>query len=354
MATVTSAVSRTEQYLLTLRGLLEALGPEETAGVVAEIRGLVAEAVADTGGDENAALSGFGSAEVLAARILEERGVLAEQTRVPEVPAKLQTLAVVIDVVLLIAALLLAWAVLAIPLGVTFMTVGVGRLGSVALAVFLLAAAVGASIWWLRSARRKPGLTTSGMAVLGLRRIRVGDTTRLVRTRDIAGAVNPSRAMPAVKIVLAGLMLVAFAFSLSEGARSAGDQSVVTAVSEASTGAAIVSELYRAVLTGAPAEQLVGTFSSEAQGARDDLLERRARGELESYAIFNIGLTDYRTSSFDIMNDGGDLVVVVDVIEYDASEHSANYQYVVKLTMERVDGGATGQWFIESVERTEQ
>jgi uncharacterized membrane protein len=354
MVTVTSAPTTTEQYLLTLRSALEALGPVETAEVVTEIRGLLAEAAADSGGDENAALAGFGSPEVLAARILEERGVLAEQTRVPAVPAKLETLAMVIDVVLLLAVLLLVWAFLAVPLGVTFMTLSVGSLPTFVFVGLLVAVAVIGSVWWLRSVRQRPGVTTSGMAVLGLRRIRVGDTTRLVRTRDIAGAVNPSRVPSALKIVFALLMLVAFAFSLSEGTRSAADQSVVTAVSEASTGAAIVSEVYRAVLTGAPEEEMADTFASEAQGAMSALLERHARGELASYAIFNIGVPEYSTNSFDPTNNSGDLVVVVDVIEYDARDSSANYQYIVRLTMEQVDGGAAGQWFIESVENVAQ
>lgn len=353
MTVVTEPTSAIQQYLATLRPELDALGPRESDEVIAEIHGLLAEATADAGGDENAAVAGIGSPQVLAARILEERGVLAVETRVPEVPAKLRTLATIIDVVLLLAALILAWSFLAVPVGATFMAVGAGRLVSVVLAVVVVAAAVGVSVWWLRTARHKPGVTTSGMAVLGLRRIKVGDTTRLVRTRDIAGAVAPSRSIAAIKIALAALLVVAFAVSLGAGARDATDRDVETTMSAASTAATVVTEMYRGVLTGKPDDYIAGAFGPEATDAKDDIVARRARGELGSYAVLDIGATDYRTTTEDLMGHGGDLIFTVTVIEYDNTDTAAtNYRYTVRLSMESLgDGGASGQWFIDSVER---
>src|SRR5665647_92992 len=83
-ATMNDKPSQIDRYLKALERGLDALGPDETRDVIAEFRGLLADALVDAGGDESAALARLGSPDALAARILEERGIPTAGSRVPE------------------------------------------------------------------------------------------------------------------------------------------------------------------------------------------------------------------------------------------------------------------------------
>jgi len=80
---MTEVPDASERYLRQLGEGLQALGPEESAEIVQEVRSHLAEATAEAGGDLDVALARFGSPDDLAKKILEERGILVENPAVP-------------------------------------------------------------------------------------------------------------------------------------------------------------------------------------------------------------------------------------------------------------------------------
>jgi len=102
--------SEVEAFLGQVGEALEALGPDESREVVAELRALLHEATTEAGGDASAALAGYGDPRTLAARILEERGVHAGPTRIASAPVGTRLAALAVDVVLWVAALVFVYA----------------------------------------------------------------------------------------------------------------------------------------------------------------------------------------------------------------------------------------------------
>ncbi len=351
MATVTNSPTTTEQYVLTLRDALEALGPEETEEVVAEIRGLLADAVADAGGDEDAAVVGFGSPEVLAARILEERGVIAGQTRVPDAPTSAQVVAALIDLVIALVGgvfiLTLVGLLAAVieysgaPDSLVLGTIAAGMLGYWA-----------AVVWWWARRRTRSGYASTGMQTAGLRRIRVGETTRTVRVRDINGFAGRRRAKPKVKtavaVLLAALLLFGAVFLNELRWQSRVDEALIAA----SSSQQLVTAVYQQVIQGTETEQLQTYFTESARADMAALRERAASGELDSYEIQGLHLPDspfVRAMRWDhSVSD----TVLIEVTEYGRVGDPAFYVCrVTEVELPPVNGVGQSTLRIESVER---
>ena len=226
-------LSASDRFLQQLADGLEVLGPTETSEVLAEVQSHLADAIAEAGGNESEALAQFGSPDLLAMRILEERGILRAGPAVPEARGSRRLAALVINVALW---LLLLW-LFSIPV------VGMGVFSSVPLAGAVLgwtvlAALAAATLWWWVKKRRERGYVTPGMHVMGLRRIRVGQTTRMVRERDIPGLArrNGARVAAVLGVLLAVLILAAMSYSVFSHRAADRQAEVQTAVWDSATG----------------------------------------------------------------------------------------------------------------------
>jgi len=343
--------SQIDRYLKSLERGLDALGPDETRDVIAEFRGLLADALVDAGGDESAALARFGGPDALAARILEERGIPTAESRVPEASRTAQALALAADIALWLVAWMFLFAFMSTP--VTSDRPGIL---TITLAWAAVGAAAAGSLWWWARRRRQPGHDSIGMQVMGLRRIRVGKTTRLVRRRDIPGLIGRRRFLPIIVAVLALLILASAAYSVGHDRRSMEklqmDNAVSNAVSNASIGVGIVSDTYRQVTAGAPAAGLVGWFDPAARPALIALERRHALGKFASYSVSSVGVPGYRPEADD-SNVAHEIVVLVDVDEFArGSQTPAVYRYRVSCIVKPIaDGAAEGTWQVRSVRR---
>lgn len=346
--------SDVEAFLGQVGEALEALGPDESREVVAELRTLLHDATTEAGGDASAALAGYGDPQTLAARILEERGVHSGPTRIASAPVGTRLGALAVDVVLWIAALVFVYAVGGVTRG-NAAYLGASSLVSRAGVGLLAVAAAAGSIWWWASWRRGAGTPTSGLALFGLRRIRVAGETRVVRTADIPGAVRSRRGWPVVKLV-ASLGLVALLLSsLAQGSRAAvqGDQDAVLA--DITTSVSLVTEAYRTVVTDGGEDRAAGLFGPSAASGLTDLLGRRDAGLVDAYTVRELGPdTQGRTFSDLTGAEGGRLSIPVTVCEHAGDRETGCYRYHVASVV-TVDGrgGATGDWWIESVRRVD-
>jgi hypothetical protein len=344
---MTRKLTKTEAYLRQLADELDALGPAETDEVLAEIRSHIAEAVSDTGGDEEAALARLGTAETLSTRILEERGVIIGSPAVPDAPALTRRLAVALDIAVSLFIFLLALPFLAPAL--FFAALTDGSAGFVAVSFLLLA--VGAvllfsAIWrWFRG--RRPGRATIGMSVMGLRRIRVGATTRLVRSRDVPGL--PQRTLGrlgwAARLALVllllsflGCALYGVGASVVERNRQDVDAALQAGFFYSDSAVALVSGVYANAMFGATQEDLGQWFAPTASEASAQLLDRRAGGELASYQIWSVRPLDYSWPE-PVLDEPGETYsfrTSVLVCEYPLDSHGGTtydtWEYVVTST----------------------
>ena len=353
-------LSETEQYLRRVADGLEALGQTEADEVLAELATHIAEATAEAGGDESKALAGFGSPDLLAARILQERGLLAEGAGLRDAPGWMRLAAVAIDAA---RWLLLLWFLL----GSVFFVGVAGSPSPLSLTlgwVYVLAVIAGTVWWWVRI-RRQRGHVTAGMTTLGLRRVRVGDTTRLVRTRDIPG-LRRGRSELVGSVVWALLFVAVLAFlsyGLFSSARSSSEsnrqQEIQEAVRDAREAQGFVENVYTAITEGKSAR---GSFSPEAAPAADELAARYGTSlfqAYDAYSITDVELPDY-ASMFSARDPSAHTVVaLVDVNEVlKLGGGSATYRYTVvrRVTSAQMDGNAgtfTTEWKIEAVARTQ-
>jgi uncharacterized membrane protein len=307
--------SATERYLRELADGLEALPPADRAEVLAEVRSHLAEATSETGGEEERALAGFGEPSVLATRILQERGVLAEFSGLPDAPRSTRLAAVAIDAA---RWLLLLWVLL----GAVFLYGAAGSPSplTVALAWTYVAAVVAGTAWWWIRTRRQRGHVSAGMNVMGLRRVRVGEASRLVRATDIG---EPKRARSELAgTVIWTLLLLLVVASLGYGLISSvrgqiettHQQEIQAAAQDALEAEHLVTELYDATLRNEAASST--WFTPEAGAAATDLTGRHNLGGFDSYSIIDVQLPDYHSAaSADDVN-GYEGVVLLDVNEF--------------------------------------
>jgi hypothetical protein len=372
---MTESLNASERYLLRLANGLEALGPAETSEVLAEIGSHLAEATMEANGDESVALAHFGSPEVLATRILEERGVLIAGPALPLAPAWRRWAAHAVDVAIWTAVFLFAAAV---PVTIYFWgpaaRTSLGSLNPLWLVLlwFLVAAVAAAAAWWAIRQRRQWGHTTTGMRALGLRRIQVGQTTRIVKRLDVPGLIQERR--PRVLAIGATLLAAAvlgfFLYSLFTAValtnRVNGEMEVRSAVSNVEAAVGIVTQVYQAVSAGTPEKDLeLFGFAPSAKSAAADLVERRAAGKIDQYFVSLAPGTDYTaltadTASFHI-DSGDDRTIAIVTVPVIATEYGrtpgdyADYEYLVTWVNESHDDGSLeGYWLIQSVQRLDR
>ncbi len=361
---MTERIDPMVRYFRQLSIGLEALGPAEAAEIVAEVRGHLAKAIAEAGGDDALALARFGTPEVLAARILQERGVLAGGSSLPEAPAWKRSAALLVDVALWLFLL----GLFLVPLLVTSWFDQSPGIYWRIFGSFYLAAVLAASVWWWSRARNKRGHLTTGMYVTDLRRVQVGDNARVVRNHDIPGASR--RGLARVAWAIRAALILLFVGYLAYGAVSTTwfrdrdetervhQQAIQNAVRDMSWVTSDVSEVYRMVIADTEANSLSYYFTPEARNIIADLKAKRSAGKLDSYSIWHVELPDYPTGVSD-MSATYELTALVQVAEYaQGSNRPAIYEYRVKLKILAFwgdeDGGSwTSALFIESARLAE-
>jgi uncharacterized membrane protein len=350
-------LSETDRYLRRLADGLDALGPTETQEVLLEVRSHLRDAIAEAGGDEAAALVGFDTPDALAAHILEERGLLGDASGMPEASGARRLAVLAIDIAI--------WLVLLWFIIFPFVAIGVGGPPSLTTRLLVwsfLAAVIAGTVWWWVKKRRDRGHVTIGMRVVGLRRIRIGESTRLVRVRDLPGAghgaVQRILAVAAAALVLFFIgALTAEVFSDDD---SAPDAETIAAVEEAGYTTAFVSRLYREVLSGARTGDIKGMFAPGAQDAARDLIARRSAGRIDTYSIQGLQLLSSAPPEETWEEDKTyETVMLVRVGEYRRGADSGPlFTYRVVMTLRPAGGSAAagafaweGGWVIESVKK---
>ncbi len=352
---VDKTLSEGESFLLRLAEGLEALGPAETKEVLAEIRSLLAETTAETGGDEIVALARFGDPHVLATRILEERGVLVGGSTVPEAPAWKRTAALAIDIAFGLAGLFLL-----VYLAMYFPRYS-GELVFRPTAARYALAGVAAAVWvaWWFWQRRRSGHLTTGVSIMGLRRIRVGPANRMVRARDIPGVARGvlGRIISTIAAVLVLVVLACFAHSFflqREGFGMRDHMVQEEAVAQYTSDAAVlVSHIYQMVLVGEQPASIQGLFAPAAGDAARALLARHAQGKMDSYEIDSVSPSAWPSSPVWKTNTPCRVVMLVSALEYARGSNApvrCRYQVVYSTGSEGEAAEWDGCWHIESLD----
>lgn len=219
---MSSDSGRSERFLRELEARLAQLGPREAEDTVGEVRSHLEDAATEPGGVE-AALSEFGSPDQLAASILRERGLLAEEPKVPDAPAWRRGLAWLIDAC--IAGVLVIWIatwVIGTALSPVRTMPDVMRETFIYGAVWLALALLWAVMYW---GNRAPAASRPswGLVLTGLRRVGVKGGVRTVR----ASAVDIVR--PRLGYVLGGVVALALVgMTVAGAAQSAASNARVT------------------------------------------------------------------------------------------------------------------------------
>ena len=351
-----------QTYLLKLAEGLEVLGPDESREIIEEVRGHLAEAIAEAGGDEAAALAGFGSAEDLAYRVLEERGVAAGKVAAPA-PAWMRVAAHAIDVVVWCAVsylfLLPAFIISTLVLLPFHVEVDSPAAKPVVSVVLVCLSATFAWFWYFRR-RNTYGFRTTGMTVVGLRRVPVGGTRRVVRSRDIpdlpkqrlgrAGAVWVAVCV----VAIVGSWMYGAVTSLGEGDDLQSQNLIQETAWETSSAAFEVGDVYRMVMLGRSAEEIENEHTFLDPKILADLQARKASGAFDSYVVSGVDLP--RPDQIAAHQDDGatDIEFTVDVLEYTprGEDTFTNYRYHLKVNWADVgDGGSEGNFVIEASEQ---
>lgn len=359
-----------EEYLARLGEALDVLGSEQAAEIVAEIEGHISDAIAERGGGVEEVLSEFGAPEVLATRILEERGILSGAPFVGEAPRGVRLLAMVIDIAVWLLVVSAVNAALQIALTVKVIT---DRHMLAAIGFYAVQAVVlSLSFFWWAWARGVPGRSTIGMRLIGLRRARIAQKVITVRLADIPGAPRPSRLLPAL---IAGFALLAIVPALSSvyGDLKVGQQDdEAFAVSDVSTAASAVGELYRRVENGVSLNDVSSDLAPSARPGVSALIGRRSAGQLDNYVVERLEVVRY-SPDLAVPIPGfappagavvSEIVVRAHVSEY-AKNSAEGRPYVVqvreRMTSDGGSGGAfsmgygaNGKALVESIAREDQ
>jgi uncharacterized membrane protein len=332
-----------EQYLLNLTQGLALLGPSETKEVLTEVSGHLAEAIADAGGDEAAALAQFDDPHLMAERILEERGLL-QRIQSMRPPRWKEVLAYLAE--------LLAWAIYrALALALVFSLVFYPVASLVGLDYD---DAVASALWWtiyllvlgLVTFLKRPILLGVGFQAFGLSRLRVGKNTLTVTTKSLPPALHPSgRRTAAIAWMVFAAVLVIFA-SVSIVAERESDNSTYVAVcntmDDVSRTNNLLGDLYQTALSGEGPFWREGTVSLSNLGVLFSLAGRHASGELASYEILETTLSsEYWDGAQEEDFNPDSLLLDVIVIE-DGNIGERAYTYHVKVERNTY-GGATLQ-----------
>jgi hypothetical protein len=363
-------ISRSELYLRTLAKDLECLGPSETKEIVAEVRSHIADAVSETDNEESA-LGRFGSPADMAAQILKERGVIVEDSTIPEAARWRRGLGLAIDIAVSLLGLYLGLFFLAVG---TFLPGGEALWWEIPLACLELLACVAVLIWlplrWIRERRRGAG--TLGMRVVQIRRVRIGHEKRVVRNRDIPG-LTPTKAgrvawgfrtlwavVITVLVVFIIWGMVINSTSSSDGRRDV-DRALEDGVRYAVSAMSTVAGLYDSVTSGASPDKLTDWLSPDAAAIGTQLVSRLASGQLGSHDIWSAELLEYTwpEPALDEVGQTYTLRMKVVVGEYaKGSDIPVTYEYVVAFTLKcdfaedvgsYTSSGSSGSWAVTSV-----
>jgi hypothetical protein len=324
---------------------LEVLGSTESQEVVAEVRSHLVEATAEADGNELAALAQFGSPEVLATRILQERGVLHESSRVREAPARLRWAALGLDVArwLLLLWILLSW--------IFFIGVGGSPTPLVITVSWLYTAVVVAGTVWWWGWRWRRSQATSGMAALGLRRVRMGQASRVVRERDIPGA-SPSwaaRGAYRIWVIIIVLLFAICTYGLVSGAagssRSNHDKEIQQAITDSGQASLLVQNVYAALTAG---QEIRGFFAPSIAAEGDTLFQRYASHPFDYFLVDRIEMPDYRPLTLNGDSVGLQTEAYVTVTEFYQDGNQTSYRYTVVFRMTDFEKhGNTSSWAIQ-------
>lgn len=323
-----------QQYLVGLADGLEVLGPDESAEVLREVRSHIAQAIADAGGDEATALAGFGPPEEFAARILEERGIRSGD-RGPAAPTWMQVAAHLIDVAVWLAVTFLLSPIASLFAGLVLRPLNETRASAAHTPVTLVVLAflaVGVGwLFWIRKRNRKDFQTT-GMTVMGLRRVQVGRERRTVRRRDIPGLpkYRVSRAgavyTALVVLVFLGAGIYTVASSRSQDQATNTQQAVQDATLYSTTAASQLSDVYRMVMLGDSTKDIVARYHFADEKILTDLQSREATGSLASYQM---GVVEFPQPDQVLGLDSppAEADMVVQVYEYPSGEYDYHVRF---------------------------
>jgi hypothetical protein len=185
------------------------------------------------------------------------------------------------------------------------------------------------------------------MHVMGVQRVRIGDATRLVRARDIAGSStwSVSRGIAALIVVvfLATLGYAWFQALLLQPRRDQ-ETAIQVAVTQSSNAVQFVTTTYMQVMEGASTAEIQQSFSTDAGSAAANLVNRRATGQLDLYAIDRVQLP-YFEWPVDFAEGIPSRSIAVVMVTESASNQSRRAQFEY-----RVDVGTQGPPIIESVQ----
>jgi uncharacterized membrane protein len=347
----------TQQYLRRLADGLDALSSSDRAEVVAEISGHIADATAEAGGDESQALAAFGNPEDLAARILAERGIIAESRGLQAAPAWMRWGALIFDAGQWLLLLVLG---LAVPLALVAVVAYSSRVIAVPAWLFV-AVILGVTVWWWGWKRRRRGFTSSGMSIIGIRRVRVTGTTKLVRATDLGepsrtkGELAGSIVWAAIVLVLLGFLLYGWAAGWAQNSTYARQQTVQSAVQDTLEAERVIDSMYKAAMKG---ESVYTWFGPQTAAVGTELLARYNAASFDDFNVDNVQFPDYRS-----MPDGKDLAgytltAVIDVTEISDGSSSAAYEYTIVKRVTDVQYSRRGanstlnysaEWRVESV-----
>ena len=331
-------------YLLELAEGLAVLGPAETEEIMHEVRTHIAEAVAEAGGNERAALAAFDSPEEFAYRILEERGVISGAVA-PAAPTWMRVAAHVIDVAVWVFVSLLFYPVAALLAGLILWPFHPSDDSSIRLIVTVvilvcLALVIG-WFYWIHS-RNDYGFQTTGMDVMGLRRVPVGKARRTVRRRDIPGLPKQrlgragAIALAVIMVGLLGAFFINGVVSSAQNKEIESDARVSNAINYSSQASAEVSHVYQMVTAGNPVNEIEEFYTFVDQRILTDLESRKASGKLGSYQLLGVDLPD--PNQLDGMRfSTGHLDAVGEVAEH-APGSDEVYAYVYHLKLDWSDG----------------
>ena len=307
-------------YLARLEAALEVLGPAEAADMAAEIGSYLAQADAD--GRLDSQLETLGAPESFAAGILAERGLLPATSTEPASRVR-RALAAVIDAVVAVIPLLLLFPlVVGMPLGLATDAVG-QRLVFLLMAALLLAAAAAWAVRYWRNRSRGGGHASVGMVLTGLRAVRAGGDTRIVRAASIPGGGHRvrSRAGAAAKLLGALAVVVLLTASVVDTVTNTREYSrerdIRAASEDAGAAAGTVSSLGTSIVelvdsgsagTGSPTVTFGPLLEGRALEQVTDLVRSARENHVWAYEINGVSEATYDRPD-DLSLSDGTLVV---------------------------------------------
>ena len=324
-------------YLSELAGALEVLGPDEVNEIIREIFSDVKEAASENEVELSGTLERLGPPKILAQRILEERGVLSGIPPFTEPPAWMCFAAYAIDAVVWLVTLLFAGL---LALGIT---AGISSLSSrpgetAGRLVFVVAFGVLAAAWtWfyfvfpLRNGRS----IRVGFGVMGLRRARVGSTSRIVRISAIPGSSSRGLSFGRLLWIVAAMVALAFAVQAVSAFLADRDSALSSAVRDSAeytgTAASAVAGVYRLALLGSPVADIEKDHQVANQIVLDELVSRVKAGEAASWDIARIRVANPEQVSKSRESTPDHVDVNVTVSEYSKTGDAVMYTYAVRL-----------------------